>query len=374
MGYQIAQPKDIWLGADQVVSPLGMTSEQNFQAVLEGRSGIRHFENTAWSDHMICAAYAQEIKGVPGYTRFESMGLAAMRSLKEKNIPAKRTLFILSTTKGNIDLLSGGKKNERLPLHATAKFFADQLNLDKYVVISNACISGSLAMIYARRVILSGKYDHAVIVAADTLGKFVISGFKALGASSPEPCLPFDAGRKGINLGEAAAVSVLSAKPDEVGIKKEIRLIAGAVNNDANHISGPSRTGEELAMAIRRSMAEARVEAQDIDFVSAHGTATLYNDEMEANAFSHAGISDIPVNSLKGYFGHTLGAAGLVESIISAKSLLSGRLVPSHGFKQQGTTKALNMILSPVVKEMNICLKTASGFGGCNAAIILQKH
>jgi 3-oxoacyl-[acyl-carrier-protein] synthase-1 len=129
-----------------------------------------------------------------------------------------------------------------------------------------------------------------------------------------------------------------------------------------------------LSAAIKQALSEASVLASDIDFVSSHGTATRFNDEMEAKAFHLAGLNETPVNSLKGYFGHTLGAAGVVESVISMQSLLDNQLIPTKGYSVCGVTKKLNVIEELVFTPLETCLKTASGFGGCNAAIVLQKE
>src|SRR5690606_8967191 len=124
----------------------------------------------------------------------------------------------------------------------------------------------------------SGRYDHAVIAGADVITQFVLSGFQSFHAVSDQPCKPFDAKRNGITLGEAAATIILSV--EKRGAKEGIQLAGGAISNDANHISGPSRTGEELHQAIEAAVWEAGIHKNTIDFISAHGTATVYNDEM----------------------------------------------------------------------------------------------
>ncbi len=156
--------------------------------------------------------------------------------------------------------------------------------------------------------------------------------------------------------------------------KSNVRIVGGGLSNDANHISGPSRTGEELGFAIQQALEEAGMTSKDIDFISAHGTATLYNDEMEAKAFNLMNLKETPLNSLKGYYGHTLGAAGIVETIISAQSLKEDELIPTAGFESVGVTQTVNVIKKKESRVLKTCLKTASGFGGCNAAIILQKE
>jgi 3-oxoacyl-[acyl-carrier-protein] synthase I len=157
--------------------------------------------------------------------------------------------------------------------------------------------------------------------------------------------------------------------------KSRLEVKQGAITNDANHISGPSRTGEELAAAIRLALKRSGISSKDVGFISAHGTATSFNDEMESKALRLNNLSEIPVNSLKGVFGHTLGAAGLIESIMNVMALERGEIPPTRGFR--------NPVLDPAVcagaewltnKEMKYLLKTASGFGGCNAAIVFCKN
>src|SRR4030095_1681042 len=121
---------------------------------------------------------------------------------------------------------------------------------------------------------------------------FIYSGFRSFQAISPKPCRPFDAARDGISLGEGAATVVLSA----TNFPGAVQLSGGSVSNDANHISGPSRTGEELWLAISRALKQAGVQTDEIDFISAHGTATRYNDEMEARAIHLGSMQEIPVN------------------------------------------------------------------------------
>jgi 3-oxoacyl-[acyl-carrier-protein] synthase-1 len=235
------------------------------------------------------------------------------------------------------------------------------------VIVSNACISGVLGIITAMRLLRSGRYHNAVIAGADVISKFILSGFQSFQALSPQQCKPFDQAHDGLNLGEGAGTIILST---DKNYRANIRVKGGSVSNDANHISGPSRTGQELAAAISNSLNDAGISAADIDFISAHGTATVYNDEMEANAFSISGLQSVMLNSLKGYYGHTLGAAGLIESVISIHSMRENYFLPTIGFSTAMPLTAINVCSAPAqIKAMNI-LKTASGFGGCNAAVV----
>ncbi len=367
--------RSVWAIADSVVSPLGVTSEENYQHVKRGISGITEVHNQAWSDQKLFVGKCIIPHHDQSITRFEFLcTLALQEVLKQISLPAARTLFILSTTKGNVDELQHPAHQQIRPaLHSTANFLQQQFGFKHGLVVSNACISGVLALIAAKRWIESNHYDHAVVVGADVLSHFVISGFQSLQALSDEPCRPFDAHRKGINLGEAAAAMVVSAKPEVLGFSPRIRLTGAGLSNDANHISGPSRTGHELSAAIGHALQAARLQPENIDFISAHGTATLYNDEMESKAFTHARLANIPTHSLKGHFGHTLGAAGLVEVVMGIKSMEHAETLPTCGYETHGVSEEINICRKVEPRTIHQFLKTASGFGGCNAALVVER-
>ena len=373
--------RDVFIIADSILSPLGFTAAENFDKLQKAVSGIKMHVDVAMSDVPFYASLFENGEGIinnpSGFTKFEQLLIASVTdTLKNCAVdPAdKKTILIISTTKGNISMLESENADtgERITLHDAAKQVARYCKFaNDPLVVSNACISGLLGMIVGMRLIQSGQYEHAVVAGADVISKFVLSGFQSFNAISNEPCKPFDEARNGINLGEAAGTVVLSASKE---FSNGICIKSGAVSNDANHISGPSRTGEELFHAISRSMKDAGLAASDIGFISAHGTATLYNDEMEAKAITLAGMQSVPVNSLKGYYGHTLGAAGLIESVISIHSLRNGIVIPTKGFSKMGVTKPVNVCSNIEKTVLNNCLKTASGFGGCNAAIIISKQ
>jgi 3-oxoacyl-[acyl-carrier-protein] synthase-1 len=216
-------------------------------------------------------------------------------------------------------------------------------------------------------------YDNAVVTGGDILTEFVISGFNSFQALSPDPCKPYDLHRNGLSLGEACGTIVLTTDPAKSD-KQKITVKGMSTTNDANHISGPSRTGEELAMAIRNAIKEADIQPSLIGYISAHGTATPFNDEMESKAFSLAGLQDVPLNSYKGYWGHTLGTAGVIESIAGIHSMKNDILFKSAGFTESGVPERINVIGENKKISFDHMLKTASGFGGCNAAIIFGKE
>lgn len=372
--------------SDNIISPLGFTSKDNFYQLKQNVSAIGHHTRPEYSVQPFYASLLEEDQdkqldsdaSEAEYTKFERLLINSIKNAAENtdvDPGDSETIIVISTTKGNISLLetetNSPKLQERIALYTSAKLIGNYFgNPNKPVVVSNACISGLMAMLTAKRLIQSGRYKHAVVAGADVISKFILSGFQSFQAVSDKPCKPFDIKRNGVTLGEAAGTVILSC--ENKGLQKTT-FVSGAVSNDANHISGPSRTGEELCMAVNKSLNEARLHPDDIGFISAHGTATLYNDEMEAKAFSLAKMESVPVNSLKGYYGHTLGAAGIIESIIAIHSLEQGIVLPTAGFEQSGVTSNVNICRKIQPIRGDTLLKTASGFGGCNAALIFKK-
>lgn len=360
--------------ATSMVTPIGLGVQENFQAIINNVSGISIYEKHFISDKKFGASlFKNKDLQIACFSFFESLLIHCIQDLlHQSNIKINsRTGIIISSTKGNIALLEDNQSTDTkksISLIEAAKKVAGYFNmLNQPIVISQACISGVVAMITAKRLIENNQYDDVIVVGADTITKFVLSGFQSFHAVSEQACKPFDADRDGINLGEAAAGMVLSKN------KSPIIIAGGAVSNDANHISGPSRTGAELHQAIEAAIHEAAIEKYDIDFISAHGTATIFNDDMESKAFHLSQLQQIPVNSLKGYFGHTLGAAGLLETVISIASLQHNIILPTKGYTNPGTEQPINICASKIEKPIYNFLKTASGFGGCNAAIIVKK-
>ncbi len=370
--------RDVFVIADNVFSPLGKTTAENFSGLKQNRSAVKPYQ---YRSQAYCASLF-DIGEFPasqtGYTKFEqlliasiqnALGLSGLSALDEK------TVLIISSTKGNIGLLETEPVtpalHERIGLSTSAELVAEYFGFQhKPIVISNACVSGVVAILAGMRMLRSGQFEHAVIAGAELVSEFIVSGFQSFQALSPQQCRPFDKNRDGLNLGEGAATIILSSDKKYEGA---IKVLGGGISNDANHISGPSRTGQELANAIEVALKDARFSAGDIDFISAHGTATQYNDEMEANAIALAGLESVPLNSLKGYYGHTLGAAGILESVISIQSLKGNFFFATPGFEETGVTKPVNVSAGAFQIPAKNLLKTASGFGGCNAAVVFGK-
>ena len=373
--------KKVFISNTNCITPIGFDVQTNVENIVNGISGIKKYENNSLlkipfqaaivNDSDLDIAFAK-ISNSENFTKLEKMMILALYPMVEKSLVNQRTALILSTTKGNITALEKNKENniEKAQLHTLAKTIADFFEFKtEPIVVSNACVSGILAVSVAKRLIQSEMYDNVFVVAGDLVSEFVLSGFNSFQAMSDEPCKPYSINRNGVSLGEATA-AVLVSKNNK---NAKVEILGDGSINDANHISGPSRTGEGLFRSIESALTEANLNANAIDYISAHGTATPFNDEMEAIAFNRLGLQNVPVNSLKGYYGHTLGASGLLETVIGIQSLLENKLYASLGFDELGVSQSINVIKENQDKNSRNFLKTASGFGGCNTAVVFQK-
>lgn len=368
----MAETINIYFGATALITALGDKSA-TIDAMVKGMGGLRYSERFGMNAGIIDFAGNTDES-----TRFESLVVSQLETvLVESGVSLSDhdTLLILSTTKGDVELLSEAISDmipERAYLYDTAMRIANRFNCaNRPIVISNACISGVSAFVAACDMLTRKGLRHVVIAGCDVLSEFITSGFASFKSISPNPCRPYDTLRDGLTLGEACGVAILTTDVD-YATRPLVRLAGGAMTNDANHISGPSRTGDGLCYAIEAAMREANATPSQIGFVNTHGTATLYNDEMESKAVVLAGLSSTPLNGLKGYIGHTLGASGVVEAIMCVEELRLGKIFGTLGYEKQGTSVNVKVSSNEQKIDKPCCVKTASGFGGCNAAIVLD--
>ena len=377
--------------ADNIISPLGETSEGNYLSVKAGRSGIRAYEpgtcnipegfyaSLLFEDFETLTlksaqkAIANALKNIENAQKDIGNEQKTMGN-GQLELKGKRTAFILSSTKGNIE--------ENISLADSAQRIASQLGIDaKPIVVCNACISGLSALILGNRLIDSDLYDAVIVCGCDTPRQFILSGFQSLKALSPEPCRPFDMERMGLNLGEAAATLILSKNPIH---GNSWRMGDGFIRNDAFHISTPSKTADGLYLSLQRTLESFTKEisstCKQIDmkahlaFINAHGTATLFNDQMESVAIGRAGLSDLPANAYKSFWGHTMGAAGILETIISMKAIDDDTILGTRGFSELGVSGKMNICAENRPTDKKGFIKMLSGFGGCNATIWAAKN
>ena len=366
-----------------ITSPLGFTTEQNYKAVLGGASALRRQEGLWGLQEPFAASLFSEEQdaalAISGYTRFESLAIRSVRealSHTQLDVASPRVVLIVSTTKGNI----GQSPSE------AAQTIAEAIGLTtKPIVVCNACVSGLSAQLLADDLLSASLYDYAIVVGAEVQGKFIVSGFLSLKAVSDEPCRPFDVERYGLNPGEAAATIIFASHllPRCGKAAQEVshrggseraaswHLVRGASRNDAFHNVSPSPAGDGLSGAIDAAMMGE--DKAQLATVCVHGTATLYNDQMEAKAIRRSGLSDVPLSALKGYYGHTMGAAGVLETILTMRATDDGIVLPSKGFTELGVSEKVCIAGESRKTEKTAFLKLISGFGGCNVAALYEK-
>lgn len=364
-----------------ITSPLGFTTKENYLAVKEGRSSLSmHSDWRGVSQPFTASLFDEEQEKslrINGFTRYESFTIHSIKeaiSQVEINIGSSRTALILSTTKANVEELSSNAENDgnyRRPGESALKIARYLGFSTEPIVVCNACISGVTAQILADRMISQGIYDTVVVCGADCQSPFVVAGFMSFKSLSPYECRPFDIERLGLNLGDAAATIVYGKVEDSERDDRSWKLIAGALNNDAYHVSAPSPVGEGTYSIVKTVLES--VDLESLATISVHGTATMFNDQMESKAIERSGLSDIPVSALKGYYGHTLGAAGVLETILTMEATDDGIVLPVRGYSEIGVSGRINISDQSRATDKSSFLKLISGFGGCNGAVAFSR-
>lgn len=386
-----------------IISAIGHSVEENKTSLMASESGIgplRHIQ-TKNSKHIkvgeISLSNTQLSKQLQlsedhSFTRTGLLGLfAAKAALQNANIITNsdhKTGFITATTVGGMDMTELFLKQFATDVDAqkyiqshhagdATQKIADALDITEFVTtISTACSSAANAIMLGARMIKAGKLDRVIVGGSDPLSKFTINGFKTLMIQSDEPCAPFDAHRKGLNLGEAAAYLVLES--DEIVQKENKNVLAylsGYGNaNDAFHQTASSENGEGAFLAMQKALKMAGLNPNQIDYVNAHGTATPNNDLSESVAIQRIfGKNNPDFSSTKAFTGHTLAAAGVVEAVFSIISLQEQTVFPNLNFKSAIPETGLIPVTSVVKKELSHVLSNSFGFGGNCSTLIFSK-
>jgi 3-oxoacyl-(acyl-carrier-protein) synthase len=359
--------KAVLIGGD-ILTPLG-DLHSTWDNLLSGRSGIvpQKFGSMAGRYPL---GIIEKLSG-------EKDSWARLQAMFDRlfvNLPAlsEKTLLFCATTKGAVDELLQEKSEVHGQPWQIADYLVNYLGLtESGTTVSAACASGALAIIQGAMRISSGECDHALIVGVDMVTEFTLSGFDSLKALSPDGARPFDMNRNGLSLGDGAGW-ILLASEDSVRSSDKIlaRLDSWAVSCDATHITAPCRRASGLIAAIDTIIEEVSV---PIGGINGHGTGTVHNDAMELLAFDEMCQPGTPVCSVKGALGHSLGAAGVVEALLSSLSLEHNILPPTIGLKSPEKSSCILSgevplpLLSPSILTCN------SGFGGINAALFLTK-
>ncbi|WP_432822813.1 beta-ketoacyl synthase N-terminal-like domain-containing protein [Trichloromonas sp.] len=361
-----------------VVTAFGDGLDPLWDGLLAGRSAIAPLHRFAVDRYQSqLAACVPELSSAAGESRIVPLLERLLAQLGP--VPADCRV-LTATTKGGIDSLEKLRRGEVcqadavLPGDLPARVAVRMELADSGLNINAACASSTLALARGAAQIAAGAAEAVLVVGIDLVSEFVFSGFSSLQALSVAASRPFDAQRSGLTLGEGGAALLLM---NEERARRDGRSVLGRVlgwgsANDANHITAPARDGCGLVDAVGRALAKAGLSADAVAAVSAHGTGTVYNDAMELTAFGRIfGGRRLPVNSVKGALGHTLGAAGAIEVVLGLRSLAERQLPPTVGLIEP--EEAGRGLVAAVSQGFagDCLLSTNSGFGGVNAALVL---
>ena len=265
---------------------------------------------------------------------------------------------------------------ERIPYYAPAARLADVLGARGPVMTPQlACASGTAAAMLAADWVRAGRADVVLAGGTDLLCRFVVAGFNCLHATA-DVARPFDRDRRGLVLGEGAAVMVVEEATQAArrGARVRARVLGTGAAADATHMTAPDREGSGVVRAVLAALADAGLDPAAVDFVSAHGTGTPFNDAMEARALERLfGDRVVPVNSIKGAIGHSLGAAGAFEVVVCVEALRTGVVPPTAGLEEPDPACAGLALVHGTARmqRTRVALSTSSGFAGANAALVL---
>jgi 3-oxoacyl-[acyl-carrier-protein] synthase II len=389
------------------VSPIGSSAGELWNGLLRGRSGLRPIAGFDTSG--LSVVQAGEVEGFEPQRwlsneearrlgRIDQFALSAAREAVEDaglnlaTVDRSRVGLILGTSLGGMPIgeayqaatARGAPFDARqllhFPYYATANRLARELGLRGPVVSpSIACASGTQSVGMALELIRNDHADVFLVGGAEALSRFVVSGFNCLRATTTDTVRPFDARRSGLLLGEGAALLVVEERGYAVarGARTDVEVAGYGLAGDATHMTAPARDGSGAARAMRMALVDAAVGPEQVDFVSAHGTGTVYNDAMEIAAirgvFGEA-ASRLPVNSIKGAIGHTLAAAGTFEAIMCASILRTGIIPPTTCCEQPDPTCGFDLVVGHARRrDVRVVLSTSSAFAGSNAAIVLRR-
>ncbi|HEX5052333.1 MAG TPA: beta-ketoacyl synthase N-terminal-like domain-containing protein [Planctomycetota bacterium] len=298
--------------------------------------------------------------------------LAAHEALAEAGQPSRHDLgLVLASTKGDLTGVVGAGSGFGQPWRLARRLAASLELGGDVIAVSCACASGLVALAVAARRLQAGQCERVLVLGVDVLYEFVMAGFGSLHALDPVACRPFDAARRGVSLGEGAGAIVLSRHAHEsIGVA----VLGHGGANDACHVTGPDRQGAGIALAAQRALASASVTSDSIDLVHLHGTATVANDATEAMGLVGLfGGQTPPAFGTKAQTGHTLGAAGILETIATVAALARATVPRNVALEATDVAAGLDLVRSPrALSRATNALKVASGFGGVQAALVLQ--
>jgi 3-oxoacyl-[acyl-carrier-protein] synthase II len=378
-----------------IVCSIGQNKAEVWRAIVESRAGIAKLTRFAGETFPTDLAAEVDVE-LPKGKRLSRTDLLAVIAAKEAiaqagDIPRDRAIVSTGTSTGG--LLEGedyyfrriarGRRRApasrvlQQPTSGPSDAVASVFNLGGGVISNaTACASAGAAIGMAADYLRSHHADVAIAGGSDALCRLTYSGFNVLQAVDPEPCSPFDANRKGITLGEGAGYLVLERWDDAVARGATIlaELCGYGASCDAHHPTAPAEDGRGAEAAMRGALSEGRVTPASVDYVNAHGTGTTLNDSAESRAIIATLGTEVPVSSSKSYFGHTLGASGAVEAVVTVLALQNQIAPPTLRLRERAAECPLDYIPdTPRPMELANVLSNTFGFGGSNVSLLFRR-
>ena len=366
------QQNRIYIEAMQMVSAAGANKEETFSAVINGKSGVKKHTNYLNDGTLASIAKIESEKS------FNELLIESIEEiLTQSNLENFHDVFLaVGTSVGGMAWAEnkfiedeGSLKNiklEKQSIHSIAYTLNKKFNFKDSVTFSTACTSSSNAITFAKELLEAKAYEKVLVVGADSISLTTVNGFNALGVLSSECSTPFDSNRTGMNVAEGIGAVLLGHD------NQEIELLGTGCSSDAYNITNPHPDGVGAKLAMQNALNDANVDASSIEYINAHGTGTLANDTAEGKAIVELFGSTPLVGSTKSITGHTLGACGVIELIISAMTLKQG-VVPSNFNLKTKEIESLNLATKNIHKPITYALSNAFAFGGNNVSIVLKK-
>ena len=391
---------EICISGMGLISAIGNTVEENFQSLVQRKSGIRPVELLSGKgangfvagEIKLTNPQLAEMAGFPAAADLPRSALLALIAVKEALLNAGftdfdpwRTGIVLGNTVGGMDLTEQfyhkNTGNDTFIKSHSCGFVTEQvaelIGIKGFATtISTACSSGANAIMLGARLIKNGIVDRVIAGGTDALSMFTYNGFKSLMVVDPEPCRPFDRNRAGMNLGEGAGIIILEkTKSAQERGKIPLAILSGYANaNDAFHPTATSPDGTGPWLSMSKAIENAGISPGEIDYINVHGTGTENNDITEAVAMKRVfGENLPPFSSTKSYFGHTLGAAGGVEAVVSVLSLTRKVIFPNLFFQQPMEDMPVVPVTEIVTdRPVRHVLSNSFGFGGNNTSLVFS--
>ena len=354
------------------ISCAGENNKELFDNICKGHSGIErdktYFYNAQpaigkvftvqnFNQHLI--GQCQNILDASDLENFEETLLVVGSSVGGMNLTEE--IFFRTKNYKEID-------PELHNINAIAHILKQPFNFYDDISFSTACTSSANALGYAYEVLSKGIYKNVLLVGADALSQTTVGGFLSLGVLSSSPCRPFDVQRDGMNVSEAIACLLLQTLPNETSVE----LCGVGYSSDAHHMTHPHPDGIGAQAAMNNALKSACIEPKHIDYINAHGTGTIANDHAEAEAISAAFTHKPPVSSTKSITGHTLGAAGALEAIISCMAI-GQQTVPPNTFLENPENSQVNFATSLLKKDIHYVISNSFAFGGNNCSLVFGR-